>query len=221
MARLQTKSESTQKTKDAVKTAAVGPFALPPLPFALSALAPAISARTLKFHYGKHHKGYVDKLNELVGDTPFAEMSLEEVVKATAQDSAQTKIFNNAAQAWNHTLYWNSLSPTRTRPSTALKQAIERDFGDLDALKKKLAKTAIDHFASGWAWLIVKNGELQVVDTSDAETPLADGATCLLTVDVWEHAYYLDRQNERKAYVEAVTANLLNWKFASACFERA
>lgn len=216
MDRLQ--KESKQKTKGAAKTAA-GPFVLPPLPFALNALTPLISARTLKFHYGKHHKGYVDKLNELVQGTPFADMPLDEVVKQTAHDADTVEIFHNAGQAWNHALYWNSLSPARSRPSAALKQAIERDFSGMYEFKKKLAKVATAHFASGWAWLIAKNGKLQVLDTPDADTPMADGATCLLTIDVWEHAYYLDRQNERKAYVEAVIDGLLNWKFASATFE--
>ena len=200
-------------------TTAEGPFLLPPLPYDEGALAPAISARTLSFHYGKHHKGYVEKLNTLVKGTPFADMTLDEVVRKTAVDKSKTDIFHNAAQAWNHAFYWNSLAPEPSQPSAALREAIERDFGDIDELKAALAKTATDHFASGWAWLIAKGKTLSVVDTSDAATPMADGATCLLTIDVWEHAYYLDCQNERKAYVKAVIERLLNWKFASANFE--
>ena len=202
-------------------TAAGGPFTLPPLPYALTALAPAISARTLRFHHGKHHKAYVDKLNELVADTPFAAMTLEEIVKKTAHDPAQAALFHNAGQAWNHAFYWNCLTPQTTRPSAALKAAIARDFGDMKTFKDKLAKTATEHFGSGWAWLIAKNKKLSIVDTSDADTPLEDGAVCLLTVDVWEHAYYLDRQNERKAYVAAVVEGLLNWSFAAANFDKA
>jgi len=215
---------SSAKTKTYSKKPSAetsGPFSLPPLPYEDTALAPAISARTLKFHYGKHHRGYVDKLNKLVKETPYEDMTLEDVVKATAgkTSKAEIDIYHNAAQAWNHAFYWNSLSPKRSQPSAALKSAIARDFGDLDALKEKLSKVATDHFASGWAWLVVKGGKLAVLETGDADTPMAAGVRCLLTVDVWEHAYYLDRQNERKAYVEAVMEGLLNWKFASANFE--
>ncbi len=200
--------------------AAAGPFTLPALAYAEDALAPIVSARTLSFHYGKHHNGYVDKLNELVAGTPFADLSLEEVVKETAKDKANAKIFNNAAQAWNHDLYWKSLSPKPTGPSGALRKAIEASFGNIENLKTELTNAAVNHFASGWAWLVAKNNKLVIVDTHDAHTPLEEGATCLLTVDVWEHAYYLDRQNDRKAYVKAVVDGLLNWDFASANFEK-
>jgi len=205
--------------KPAVEKSAAGAFSLPPLPYALSALAPVISARTLKFHHGKHHKAYVDKLNELVQGTPYAKLTLEQIIEQTAGKEARRKIFNNAAQAWNHTFYWNSLAPKGTKPSKELQAAIARDFGDMDNLKEKLLTTATEHFASGWAWLVQKQGKLSVIDTHDAASPRADGVNCLLTIDVWEHAYYLDRQNDRKAYVRAVIDELLNWKFASANFK--
>ncbi len=197
-----------------------GPFILPPLPYDEGALAPIISARTVGLHYGKHHKGYVDKLNDLVKDTPFATMSLEEVVENTAGQAKHSKIFNNAAQAWNHAFYWNSLSPDASMPGAALGKAIDRDFGGMDTLKKHLVALATDHFASGWAWLIVQDKKLALIDTPDAHTPMTEGATCLLTIDVWEHAYYLDRQNVRKDYVAGVVDRLLNWTAASANFDK-
>ncbi len=203
------------------KDATSSPFTLPPLPYAEDALAPVISAKTLQFHYGKHHKGYVDKLNDLVKGTPFAEMSLEDIVAETCGDEDNRKIFNNAAQIWNHTFYWNSLSPSKTTPSADLQKAIERDFGSLDALKKELKQKATDHFGSGWAWLVYEGGTLKVKDTGDADTPKAHGVACLLTVDVWEHAYYLDYQNVRKDHVDAVVEKLLNWDFASQNFAKA
>jgi Fe-Mn family superoxide dismutase len=198
-----------------------GAFSLPPLPYDESALAPAISARTLRFHHGKHHKAYVEKLNELVKDTDFADLSLEQIVEKTAGDRTQQKIFNNAAQAWNHTFYWQCLSPSRQKPGKALADAIKRDFGGLAELKKKLIESGVERFGSGWTWLLLDGGKLRVTDTGNADTPLAKGAACLLTLDVWEHAYYLDYQNDRKAHLKAVVDELLNWKFASANFERA
>jgi len=215
------KSKGERQQRDEAQSSGAAAFSLPALPFAPGDLAPAISARTIDFHYGKHHKGYVDKLNKLVEGTPYAAMELDEVVRKTAKDPRQKAIFNNAAQAWNHTFYWNSLSPQTSDPSAALTKAIVRDFGDVDSLRSALAKKAAAHFGSGWAWLVLKGDALAIVDTHDADTPMAHGTACLLTIDVWEHAYYLDRQNERKAYVQAVTEGLLNWKFASANFERA
>jgi Fe-Mn family superoxide dismutase len=209
---------SVQSSHTGAKSAD-GPFKLPPLPFSESALAPAISARTMGFHYGKHHRGYIEKLNKLVKGEPFADMSLEQVIHATAGDDAQAPIFNNAAQAWNHTFFWNSLAPSAVQPGKSLSAALKRDFGGLDKLNEKLSKTATEHFGSGWAWLIAEGGKLSVVDTSDADTPLAHGAVCLLTIDVWEHAYYLDYQNARKSYVKAVVEDHLNWKFASANYD--
>jgi Fe-Mn family superoxide dismutase len=198
-----------------------GPFELPPLPYEEAALAPHISKETIATHYHKHHKGYVDKLNGLVKDTPLAELSLEDVVKKTGSDQDAQKIFNNAGQAWNHTFYWNSLSPKSTAPADALLARIKQDFGSLDKLKETLQKTGEEHFGSGWAWLVFKQGKLAVVSTPNAETPLVQSIPCLLTVDVWEHAYYLDYKNARKDHLAAVIGNLLNWRFASDQFERA
>jgi Fe-Mn family superoxide dismutase len=204
----------------AVEKTEGGPFALPALPFSEDALAPHISAQTLKFHHGKHHKGYVDKLNKLVAGTPYAEMELVEVVRQTCADDAKKPIFNNAAQAWNHTFYWNSLSGKQTSMDNNLAAAVERDFGSTEALNQLLVKVATEHFASGWAWLVRNGGKLEVMDTHDADTPIARNIQCLLTIDVWEHAYYVDRRNDRKAYVEAVARNLLNWDFASKNFAK-
>lgn len=195
------------------------PFNLPALPYSADALAPVISARTLEYHYGKHHKGYVDKLNDLVKGTPFAERSLTDIVAETYGDDDNKKIFNNAAQIWNHTFYWNSLSPAKTAPSVELEKRLMNDFGSLEAFKNELKQKAIDHFGSGWAWLIYEGGKLKVKDTGDADTPMASGAVCLLTIDVWEHAYYLDYQNVRKDHVDAVVEKLLNWDFASQNFQ--
>jgi Fe-Mn family superoxide dismutase len=212
------KSKSDQSKKPAAEDSAAGLFSLPPLPYAYDALVPAISARTLKFHHGKHHKAYINKLNGLIKGTPLANLTLEQIIRQTAGKTAHRKIFNNAAQAWNHSFYWSSLSPKATKPGKELQAAIDRDFGDMAALKEKLLVTATDHFASGWAWLVQKGRKLEVTDTHDAATPFVDGARCLLVIDVWEHAYYLDRKNDRKAYVKAVIDSLLNWKFASANF---
>jgi Fe-Mn family superoxide dismutase len=195
------------------------PFTLPPLPYDENALAPAISARTLGFHHGKHHKTYIDKTNELVKGKPFAGMALDEIVRKTVDDAAEKQLFNNAAQAWNHAFYWNSLSPEATQPSAALQAAIDRDCAGMEALKSKLEEIATDHFASGWAWLTLTDGVLETVASHDGDTPMAHGATCLLAIDVWEHAYYLDYQNDRKKYVKAVVGDLLNWDFASQNFE--
>lgn len=195
-----------------------GAFTLPALPFSEDELAPHISAATLAVHHGKHQKGYVDKLNAAVTGTMFAHMDLLDVVRKTRGDAAHKPIFNNAAQAWNHSFYWNSLTPQRCDMDRALAAAVERDFGSREVLLQLLAKTATEHFASGWAWLVVKDGKLEVSETHDADTPAARGITCLLAIDVWEHAYYLDRQNDRKAYVEAVVNNLLKWSFASENF---
>jgi Fe-Mn family superoxide dismutase len=191
------------------------------LPYDEDALAPDISARTLRFHHGKHHKAYIDKTNALVANTAFAALSLEDVVRKTVDDPAQKALFNNAAQAWNHAFYWNSISPTPGTPSEALAAAIARDFGSTDALAAALAKKGTEHFGSGWAWLVVQGNTLAVVDTHDGDTPMAHGIPCLLALDVWEHAYYLDHQNDRKTYAESVTKRLLNWTFASANFARA
>ncbi len=200
----------------AAHAAASGPFTLPPLPYPEDALSPAISARTIGFHYGKHHQGYVSKLNELVAGTPLAEQSLEAVIKATAGKVDQSAIFNNAAQVWNHTFYWNSLRPKGGgKPSGAMAELIEKSFGNHDKFKAELAKAATSQFGSGWAWLIKDGDKLIVTKTGNADTPIAHDQKPLLTIDVWEHAYYLDYQNRRADYVTAVLDNLINWDFAA------
>ncbi len=190
---------------------------LAPLPYASDALEPEISANTLKFHHGKHHKGYVETLNSLVTATPFAGMPLEELIMATAAKPAQVAIFNNAAQAWNHAFYWRSLKPRGDDAVPAKLQAqIDRSFGDVAALKRELAAAAMAQFGSGWVWLVHEGSNLKVTRTSNADNPLTLHQTPLLTLDVWEHAYYLDVQNRRADYVNAVLAGLLNWEFAAA-----
>jgi Fe-Mn family superoxide dismutase len=183
-------------------------FSLPPLPYAEDALAPVISAETLKLHHGKHHKKYVDTMNQLLEKEQLQASSLEEVVR-----QAKGKLFNNAAQAWNHDFYWHSLSPKRRRPAGALLHRLEKDFGSYDGFAGKFAAAANGQFGSGWAWLVEKDGKLEVVATGDADTPMAQGRKCLLTVDVWEHAYYVDYRNERERYVSAIL-DRLNWEFA-------
>jgi Fe-Mn family superoxide dismutase len=192
------------------------PFTLSPLPYAEDALAPTVSANTIGFHYHKHHKTYVDTLNTLVEGTRYADMKLEQIVQAAhgKDDPKEKKIFNNAGQVWNHDFYWRSLSPKPAQPSGALKAAIE-EFGGKDKLIEALATAGKDQFGSGWAWLVSKGGKLAVEKTGNAENPMAKGLNCLLTVDVWEHAYYLDYQNLRAKYLEAVLAKILNWDFAA------
>ena len=192
-----------------------GPFSLPPLPYPDDALSPTISANTIGFHYGKHHQGYVNNLNSLVAGTPLADQSLEAVVKATVGKADQTAIFNNAAQVWNHTFYWNSLRPRGGgKPSGALAELIEKSFGDYDKFKAEFAKAATSQFGSGWAWLVKDGDKLIITKTGNADTPIAQGQKPLLTIDVWEHAYYLDYQNRRADYVAAVLDKLINWEFA-------
>jgi superoxide dismutase, Fe-Mn family len=182
-------------------------FSLPPLPYAEDALAPVISAETLRLHHGKHHKKYVDTANQLLEKEPLRASSVEEVVR-----QAKGKLFNNAAQAWNHDFYWKSLSPKRQRPSGALLHRVEKDFGSYEKFADAFSQAAIGQFASGWAWLVEKGGKLEVTTTGNADTPMAHGIRCLLTVDVWEHAYYVDYRNERERYVSAIL-NCLNWGF--------
>jgi superoxide dismutase, Fe-Mn family len=184
-------------------------FDLPPLPYAADALAPVLSAETLQLHHGKHHKKYVDTMNELLQKEPVKGTTLEDIVR-----SSKGKLFNNAAQAWNHDFYWHSLSPKKTRPTGALLNRVERDFGSFEQFVEKFAKASLDQFGSGWGWLVEKDGKLQVVTTSDADTPMAHGIRCLLTVDVWEHAYYVDYRQERERYLSAVIGERLNWEFA-------
>ena len=194
-----------------------GPFKLAALPWDDAALEPTISSRTISFHYYKHHQAYVDTLNTLVEKTKFADMKLEEIIRATAdaKEGSEKKIFNNAAQVWNHDFYWRSLSPAKTEPSAELASAIARDFGSIAELVSQLAEAGKTQFGSGWAWLVSKGGKLSVTKTANAMTPMAEGINCLLTVDVWEHAYYLDYQNARPKYLEAVLAKILNWDYAA------
>lgn len=189
-------------------------FELPKLPYALDALEPHISKKTLEFHYGKHHQGYVNKLNGLVPGSPFENADLEEIIK-----KSEGGIFNNGAQVWNHTFYFFQLSGSpKTSPEGALKSAIERDFGSLEDFKEKFSNAAATLFGSGWAWL-VKNadGKLEIVQTANAGNPLRDGKTPLLTCDVWEHAYYLDKQNLRPAYIEEFW-KVLDWDVVESRF---
>lgn len=198
-------------------------IALEPLPYAEDALEPVITAKTISFHYGKHHAGYVATLNKLIAGTPYEGQPLEVIVR-TAVAGQATPIFNNAAQVWNHTFFWKSLAPVGTggAPGGTFGEAVTRDFGSFADMKAALADAAVKRFGSGWAWLVSKDGKLSVVSTPNAETPLTQvGVTPLLTVDVWEHAYYLDWQNRRADYVAALLEKLANWKFAAANFAKA
>ncbi len=193
------------------------PFTLMKLPYADSALAPVISSNTMGFHYGKHHKGYVDKLNELTKDTEFAAKGLPAIIKQTAGDKTKTAIYNNAAQIWNHDFYWHSLKPNGGgKPTGKLAQKIDEAFGTFDKFKKEFSDTTVSQFGTGWGWLVADpTGKLKIVKTGDADAPFLDGSKPLLTIDVWEHAYYLDYQNRRADYVNAVIDKLLNWDFAA------
>jgi Fe-Mn family superoxide dismutase len=203
-----------EKMKNTIES--VSPYVLPSLPYAEAALAPVISAHTIGFHYGKHHKGYVDNLNKLVAGTEFADLPLEKIITATVGKDDKTAIFNNAAQTWNHTFYWHSLKPKGGgEPPVVLKQKIEASFGTLDACKKELATAAMTQFGSGWAWLVLDGGKLKVVKTGNADVPITTGMKPLLTIDVWEHAYYLDYQNRRADYINAVLEKLIDWDFAA------
>lgn len=197
-------------------------FKLDPLPYAKKALEPYISERTLEFHYEKHHQGYVTNLNKLIENTPLETRSLQEVILGTYNDPEKQSIFNNASQVWNHTFYWNSLSPTPTSPSQDLLQALNASFGSLENFKDAFKKAALAQFGSGWAWLVSHlSGDLQILKTSNADTPLTSEFIPLLTCDVWEHAYYLDYQNQRASYVDACMLHLLNWDFAEINYKKA
>ena len=194
---------------------AKGPFELPPLPYAENALEPVISARTVGFHYGRHHRAYVDNLNSLVKGTAFEKMSLEEVIKASAANPGQAAVFNNAAQVWNHTFYWSGMKPGGGgKPGGEIGKRIEKDFGSYGNFRKEFVGAALGQFGSGWAWLVTDGKALKVVRTPNAENPMTQGLKPLWTVDVWEHAYYLDYQNRRKDFVEASLDRLVNWAFA-------
>jgi superoxide dismutase, Fe-Mn family len=196
------------------------PFVLPPLSYAVNALEPVISGRTISFHYGKHHRGYVDNLNKLIGGTEYADLPLEKIIIGTADHTEKAAIFNNAAQVWNHTFYWKSMTPKGGgEPPNELKRKIEASFGSVEACKKELASAAVSQFGSGWAWLVLDGDKLKAVKTASADLPLTMGMKPVLTLDVWEHAYYLDYQNRRADYVNAVLDKLINWEFAlqNAC----
>ena len=189
-------------------------FDLPPLPYDMNALEPYISAQTMGFHYGKHHKTYVDNLNKLIAGTHFENMSLEEIIRQTAGKSEYTAIFNNAAQAWNHNFFWNSMQPNGGgEPTGEMKKKLERDFGGYDKFRVEFANAATTQFGSGWAWLVEdeENGKFKVIKTSNADTPIAHGLKPILTIDVWEHAYYLDYQNRRADFVNAYLDHLVKW----------
>lgn len=188
-------------------------FELPPLPYAKDALAPHISAETLEYHHGKHHKTYVDKLNGLIPGTEYEGKSLEDIIKTSSGG-----VFNNAAQVWNHTFYWNCLSPNGGGAATgAVAEAINKAFGSFDKFKEEFTNSAINNFGSAWTWLVKKaDGSVAIVNTSNAQTPLTDSSVkAILTVDVWEHAYYIDYRNSRPNYLDAFWA-LVNWEFVNA-----
>ena len=190
----------------------------PDLPYAADALEPHISARTFEFHHGKHHKAYVDKLNAAIAGTSYESQSLEEIISASHKAS-DNGVFNNAAQAWNHTFLWHSMAPNGGgEPNGPLADAIKDKFGDFDAFKAAFKSAAMGQFGSGWAWLVKTGDGVDIVTTGNADTPLVRGATPLLTLDVWEHAYYLDYQNKRDAYVDVFLNELANWEFAAQNF---
>jgi superoxide dismutase, Fe-Mn family len=198
-------------------------FELPPLPYDKSALEPHISAKTLEFHHGKHHQAYVNKTNELIAGTDMEKMSLEEVIMKAAKNEPKKGLFNNAAQVWNHTFYWNCMKPSGGgNPSGKLADKIKADFGSFDAFKDEFKAMAVGRFGSGWTWLVLdKSGNLKITNTVNADLPMAHGETALLTVDVWEHAYYLDYQNRRPDYVTTFFEKLINWQYVAQNFESA
>ena len=197
-------------------------FELPPLPYPKNALEPHTSAQTLDFHHGKHHQAYVTNLNNLVKGSPMENQSLEEIIKATAKDSSKTGVFNNAAQVWNHTFFWNCMKPNGGgSPSGQVAQAIDSGCGSFDKFKEQFKTAATGQFGSGWAWLVTDGGQIKITATPNAINPLAEGQTALLTCDVWEHAYYLDYQNRRADFLKAVCDKLLNWDFALQNYQRA
>jgi superoxide dismutase, Fe-Mn family len=193
-------------------------FELPPLPWAKDALAPTISAETIDYHYGKHHKAYVDNLNKFAPGTKYEAMSLEDVIKASYNQPSEKKIFNNAAQVWNHTFFWHSMGPNAGgNPTGGLAAAIDKAFGNFGDFQKKFNEAAVGQFGSGWAWLVKTDDGVAIETTSNAETPFAAGKTCILTLDVWEHAYYIDYRNARAKFAEEWW-KVVNWDFAARNF---
>jgi Fe-Mn family superoxide dismutase len=211
------KSEINHKRSSAMAQTKSESFTLPALPYEENALEPVISAKTLSFHYGKHHQTYVNKLNELTAGTEFANMKLEDVIVRTAGQADKAGIFNNAAQVWNHTFYWNSLSPKGGgRPTGKIGDKIEADFGSYENFTKQFVETGIAQFGSGWVWLVEDEGVLKIIKTPNAENPISQKkGKALLVIDVWEHGYYLDYQNRRNDYLKMVVDKLLNWDFAA------
>jgi Fe-Mn family superoxide dismutase len=192
------------------------PFQLPDLPYRRDALQPVMSAETLDYHHAKHHRAYVDKVNKLLADRDGHEMSLVEIIRA-ASERGDTMMFNNAAQHWNHSFFWQCLAPAEgQQPSGKLKALIEEGFGGIDALIKALKEEAVGHFSNGWAWLVLNRGQLEITSLHDADTPLVyDGMVPLLTLDLWEHAYYIDYRNERPRYADEVLSKIVNWEFVA------
>jgi len=187
-------------------------FELPALPYAQDALAPTISAETMEYHYGKHHQTYVDNLNKAVAGTADENASLEDIIM-----KAEGPLFNNAAQVWNHTFFWNSLSPNGGgQPTGAIADRIAADFGGYDAFRAQITEAGLTQFGSGWAWLVEKDGKLAIMKTPNADLPMKHGAKALCTIDVWEHAYYIDYRNARAKFIEVVLDNLINWDFVNA-----
>ena len=199
------------------------PFILPELPYSADALEPHMSAETFSYHHGKHHNAYVQNLNKLIADDKLSSHTLEEIIFSTVNDSSKAGVFNNAAQVWNHTFFWHSMTAKGGgRPSGALLKKIEEDFGDYVSFIEQMKVAGATQFGSGWAWLVydIKGGELKVVKTANAENPMTKGQIPLLTCDVWEHAYYLDYQNRRPDYIESFLAHLVNWQFAEEIFNK-
>jgi len=194
---------------------------LPNLPYDIAALEPHISAKTLAFHHGKHHQAYVTNLNNLIQNTELADKPLEEIIQATAKNPEKAGIFNNAAQVWNHTFFWNCMKPQGGgQPTGGLKAMIETAFGSYETFAADFKQAAVTQFGSGWAWLVVEKGILRIMKTSNADLPMVHGATALLTCDVWEHAYYLDYQNRRPDYVDTFLSHLVNWDFAASLLKK-
>lgn len=195
-------------------------IALPNLPFEKNALTPHISEQTIEIHYGKHHNAYVVNTNKLIEGTDLSGQGLEAIITKTSKDASKTSIFNNAAQVWNHSFYWNCMKPGGGGlPSGAIAKKIDSDFGSYDKFIEQFKNAGVTQFGSGWAWLVLKEGRLEIMKTSNADTPLAHGLKPILTVDVWEHAYYLDYQNRRPDYLGAFIDHLINWDFANSLME--
>lgn len=197
-------------------------FTLPELPYALDALEPHISAQTLAFHHGKHHRAYVEKTNALIGDSGAGTKTLEQIIAELARGTGNGALFNNAAQAWNHAFYWSSMGPARGgRPDGEIAHRIGDTFGSYENFVRQFKAAATELFGSGWVWLILEDGKIRITQTFNADTPIAHGQFPLLTLDVWEHAYYLDQQNKRADYVAAFIEHLVNWEFANFNLGRA